>query len=99
MALVVTSFMDCSPIVNCLLYWVDLVGIANLGNGLDPFLIATADLREAVKEAITMAENAFNVMTDHAEDKHVSAMLKLTLGGDAEYQAKFEAVKGDSQIQ
>jgi hypothetical protein len=39
------------------------------------------------------------VMTDHAEDKHVSAMLKLTLGGDAEYQAKFEAVKGDSQIQ
>ncbi|KAH7345841.1 hypothetical protein BKA66DRAFT_448049 [Pyrenochaeta sp. MPI-SDFR-AT-0127] len=71
----------------------DLVGIADPGNGLDPFLMATDELKMSMNEAITMAENAFNVMKDHAGDRHVSDMLKLALGEGAEYQSKFDAVK------
>ncbi|KAF2265277.1 hypothetical protein CC78DRAFT_579535 [Lojkania enalia] len=71
----------------------DLVGIADPGNGLDPFLQATDDLKKAMKEGITMAENAFKVMSDYTGDHHVAGILKLVLGEGADYQSKFDAVK------
>jgi hypothetical protein len=74
------------------------VGIADPGNGLSPFLEATPDVKEGMKEGLVMAENAFKAMKDHAEDKHVSDMLKLILGEGQEYQAKFEAVKSEHDV-
>jgi hypothetical protein len=74
------------------------VGIADPGNGLSPFLEATPDVTAGMKEGIMMAENAFKAMKDHAEDKHVSDMLKLILGEGQEYQAKFEAVKSEHNV-
>jgi hypothetical protein len=76
-----------------LLTLTDLVEIADPRNGHDPFLMATADLKEAMKEALTMAQSAFDVMKDHTADQHVSDMLRLILGDDATYQSKFDAVK------
>lgn len=67
--------------------------IADPGNGLDPYLQATDPIKDAMKEAITMAENAVNVMKDHKDDQHVSDMLKLMFGEGAEYESKFEAIK------
>jgi hypothetical protein len=60
---------------------------------LAPLLMATEHVKTAMKEAITMAENAFNTMKDHSDDQHVSDMLHSALGDGAEYQSKFDAVK------
>jgi hypothetical protein len=95
MALLVRFFASYSQINDYSLSYTDFVPIADPGNGLSPFLVATDELKEAMKEAIKMATNAFNVMTDHTEDKHVSDMLKLALGDDAEYQTKFDAMKSE----
>ena len=65
---------------------------------LDPYLLATDELKTAMTEAITMAENAFNVMNDHASDGHVGDMLKLVLGEGTDYQSKFDAIKSEHNI-
>jgi hypothetical protein len=48
-----------------------------------------------MKEAITMAKNALKVMGEHTADQHASAMLKLVLGEDTEYQSRFDAFKSE----
>jgi hypothetical protein len=78
---------------------VDLVRFANpTDHEIVPFLVPVTDrLKEAMKEAITMAESALNVMNEHAGDQHVSDMLKLVLGEGTEYQSKFDAVKSEHE--
>lgn len=60
--------------------------------------MATDELKKAMTEGITMAENAFNVMKDHTSDEHVANMLKLTLGEGSDYQSKFDAVISKHQV-
>jgi hypothetical protein len=43
---------------------------------------------EAVQEGITLAENAFKVMTDRPSDEKVVEMSKFVLG-DANFEANF----------
>ncbi|KAH7076788.1 hypothetical protein BKA63DRAFT_290227 [Paraphoma chrysanthemicola] len=71
----------------------DLIATADKGIGQNSFIPGTDELKEAVKEGISMAESAVLVMSYHKDDQHVKDMLKLVLGEGAEYQSKFDAFK------
>ena len=45
-----------------------------------------------MKEAISLAENAFDVMEHHSGDEHVQRMVKYVLG-DQDFQRKYDAAK------
>ncbi|KAK8057589.1 hypothetical protein PG996_011526 [Apiospora saccharicola] len=49
-------------------------------------------LKRGVQEGIHLAENAFSVMTDHADDQWVRKMAQYVLGTE-DYEAKFNAAK------
>ncbi|KAF2726538.1 hypothetical protein EJ04DRAFT_530189 [Polyplosphaeria fusca] len=50
-------------------------------------------LKVAMRQAVELADNAFDVMNDHASDDRVQSMCKLVLG-DTDFQNKFDTVKG-----
>ncbi|KAF2271293.1 uncharacterized protein EI97DRAFT_471312 [Westerdykella ornata] len=56
-------------------------------------LNAVDELKKAMAEAITMAENAVKVLNEHADDEHVSGMMKLIYGDGNDYQAKVDETK------
>lgn len=47
-----------------------------------------------VQEAIDHANNAFRVLSDHAQDEHVQSMTKLILGED-DLNTKLQSVMGE----
>ncbi|KAF2692022.1 hypothetical protein K458DRAFT_9154 [Lentithecium fluviatile CBS 122367] len=73
----------------------NLVKISEIGlaEGLSPWVPGVEIIEEGMKEAITMAENAWSVMQDHADDQHVEAMLRMVLGEGTQYQIDFAAAK------
>jgi hypothetical protein len=60
---------------------------------LSPYILANEGIKKGVQEAISMAENAFNVMRDHSGDGRVREMLKLAIGEGEHYQTNFERIK------
>lgn len=50
-----------------------------------------------VHEGLHLAENALEVMTNHAGDQWVQKMAKYVLGTE-NYEAKFNAVKGKPEM-
>ncbi|KAK2002952.1 hypothetical protein LX36DRAFT_666782 [Colletotrichum falcatum] len=52
-------------------------------------------MKDAVLEGITLAQNAYEVMKDHAKDEWVQTMSKLVLGND--FEPRFDATKATFQ--
>ncbi|KAK1966016.1 hypothetical protein LY78DRAFT_73628 [Colletotrichum sublineola] len=50
------------------------------------------NIKDAVLEGITLAQNAHSVMKDHAKDEWVQTMSKLVLG-NKDFEARFDAAK------
>jgi hypothetical protein len=73
--------------------YVDLMEVGVLGEGLSRILQVTEPLKAGMEEALMIAKNAADVMSNHADDEHVSAMLKLVLGEGDQYRSSFDVYK------
>lgn len=74
---------------------IDLVELKDLDNGFDPFVLATEEITVAMAEAITIAENAYNILNGPLEDQKLTDMVKMVFGDGSDYQTKVDAVKSE----
>lgn len=66
------------------------MGTVKPDNSLSPFLMATDELKEAMKAAPTIPESALKVLQNHAEDQHAKPILGLLSRDGAGYPAKLD---------